>query len=100
MNIFHPRARSILVDNKILRDNCTTDPNSPFWKVSGSNAGEDYSKIQSCRPADIMQKADPFRWTSFKPECGPVAGGTLRSCMPKGLYKNFISFIMNEQFER
>lgn len=100
MNIFHPRARSVLVDNKILRDNCTTDPNNPFWKVSGSDAGEDYAKIQDCRPADIMQKADPFRWTSFKPECGPVAGGTLRSCIPKGLYKNFMSFIMNEKFER
>jgi hypothetical protein len=100
MNIFHPGARDLLVANKILRDNCNSDPNHPFWSVSGSSAGDDYAKIQDCRPADIMQKADPFKWTSFKPECGPDATGTLRSCIPKGLYKHFISFIMSEKFER
>ncbi|MGB0452462.1 MAG: hypothetical protein ACPGJV_02005 [Bacteriovoracaceae bacterium] len=105
-SILHPSAIEHLRNNDILRNDCKADPSSPFWHVYGDGSNPavnsaQYIKMQECSPSYLMRIADPFRWTSFYPECGQdETVGTLHNCTPQGLYRAFNSTVLSERISR
>lgn len=72
-NVYHPNAAIELRKAKILRSissNCSRNAKVPVWHSNPTK--RDLDAIKSCQSVDVTEKADPFKWTSFNPECGIV----------------------------
>jgi hypothetical protein len=102
MNIFHPdaRAKLDLTGNGFLSAgsaSCKVNPTTPLWRADISSS--ERSDMLRCDPAFFLQKADPFRWTTFDPLCGLIgAASTGTTCKPGSRSFNFWFTVLNERY--
>jgi hypothetical protein len=103
LNIFHPEARPILdlTGNGFKAassTDCKVNPSSPLWRTGAISAME-RANLLRCDPAFFLEKADPFRWTTFDPLCGLIgASATGTTCKPGSRSLNFWFTVLNERY--
>ncbi|MGB0452771.1 MAG: hypothetical protein ACPGJV_03580 [Bacteriovoracaceae bacterium] len=97
MSIHHPKATELLQDQDVIEtDICKSKPDTPIWKDDAP--GDTLEAIRNCDSATLIKRADPFRWTSFTPECGLAGPTSPTECAPSGIYKRLSFYKLSEKF--
>ncbi|MCK5073674.1 MAG: hypothetical protein KAQ98_09630 [Bacteriovoracaceae bacterium] len=99
MNIFHSSARTYLDKTGEINtlSNCKINKSSPLWNPTSA---AEMDRMRKCTPAYLMERAEPFKWTSFNPLCGMKdSDSIMTTCKPSGRALNYYFLILNENYE-
>ena len=96
--VFRQQVRSSLDTSGLINkaSKCKINITSPLWRPSSDS---ELDRMLKCDPAILMEKAEPFKWTSFSPLCGlDSADNIVTTCKPPGRALNFNFLILNEVY--
>ncbi len=98
MNMYHPSALSFLRNGTVLLTNadCEIDPAKPIWHPLPTDKMT--YRQRRCSPFSIIDRFDPFKWTTFDPVCGYFSSATpFTTCRPQDRIYNFYSVILEQK---
>ena len=98
MNMYHPDALGYLRNGTVLLTNsdCEIDPAKPIWHPLPTDKMTYHQR--RCSPFSIIDRFDPFKWTTFDPVCGYFSSSTpFTTCRPQDRVYNFYSVILEQK---
>lgn len=98
MNMYHPEALGYLRNGTVLLNaaDCEIDPTKPLWHPLPTD--KMIYRQRRCSPFSLIEKFDPFKWTTFDPVCGFFSSTTpFTSCRPQDRSYNFYSVILEQK---